>query len=308
LEGYIPAMEAAAYTGLDGTARTFFKTALHTEGASLYYRALSASYLKEAVSVSKTKEASDIPNTDDADFILNFFEFGVSEYVSPYIKQFSENLSIRELRAVAKALSDNEQWQETIRFITSYMARPEYTLDYFDMLLYYPRPFQDIIETYARLSDVPEPVFFALVRTECEFNADALSWAGAVGLSQLMDTTAMDMAGRIGRQGGPDYLKAGLSLKDPKTNIHIGTYYLGYLFGRMDNRMLALLAYNGGPTRVRRLREADTALPDDLFVETIDIAETREYGKRVSAAAAAYGYLYYQLSMEEIVADIFKER
>jgi soluble lytic murein transglycosylase len=71
--------------------------------------------------------------------------------------------------------------------------------------------------------------------------------------------------------------------------------------------MMALLAYNGGMGRVRRWRTADrNRLPEDLFLETIAFDETREYGRRVLAAAAVYGYLYYGMSMEEGVADVYR--
>ena len=82
-------------------------------------------------------------------------------------------------------------------------------------------------------------------------------------------------------------------------NIHIGAVYLAYLTERMEDPLLALLAYNGGMNRVRRWRNVDSgaksgALPVDLFLETIEYQETREYGRKVLAAAAVYRALYYQ--------------
>jgi soluble lytic murein transglycosylase len=313
-EGYVPLAEVLALTATDGGSRSFFRITFDETGASLYYRALSASYLGEAVEMPKRRGKEAVPNvldnaeSDDAAFIMGFFQFGASAYAVSYLKPLVEKLPIPALQAIAKALSDDGQWQETIRLITSYVNRAAYTPDYTDMALYYPQPFQDIIEAYAQLSDVPEALLFGLVRTESAFKADVVSSAGAIGLSQLMKVTAIETAERIRRQGGPDYFETGLTLEDPEVNVHIGSFYLGYLIGRMDSPLLALLAYNGGPTRIRRLREADTTLPDDLFLETISITETREYGKRVAAAAAAYAYLYYGLNMETIVADILRKR
>ena len=67
---------------------------------------------------------------------------------------------------------------------------------------------------------------------------------------------------------------------------------------RMGDMLLALLAYNGGMTRVRRwLRAANSSVPGgfppDLFLETVEYPETRNYGRSVMGAAAIYRELYY---------------
>ena len=73
----------------------------------------------------------------------------------------------------------------------------------------------------------------------------------------------------------------------------------------MKSPLLALLAYNGGMGRVPRWRAAQADLPEDLFPETVELRETREYGRKVLSAAAVYGYLYYGMTMEAVIADIF---
>jgi len=113
-----------------------------------------------------------------------------------------------------------------------------------------------------------------------------------------MADTAQEMADRLRRAGGPDYT-ADLDLTDPQQNIHIGAFYLSYLTGRFENNMLlSLLSYNGGMNRVRRWHNAfknthANSLSDDLFLEIIPFFETRDYGRKVLAAAAVYEYLYY---------------
>jgi soluble lytic murein transglycosylase len=160
--------------------------------------------------------------------------------------------------------------------------------------------------------DLGVEILFGLIRTESFFRADAVSRAGAVGLAQLMVPTAQDMANRIARRGGPDYRGPnGIDLVNPEINVHLGSYYLRYLTEQMGNPMLALLAYNGGMGRMRRWLNNDRSqsggsLPNDLFLESIEYPETREYGRRVLAAAAVYGYLYYGMTMEEVAADIYQ--
>jgi soluble lytic murein transglycosylase len=122
-----------------------------------------------------------------------------------------------------------------------------------------------------------------------------------------MPATAVDMANRIRRQGGPDY-SGDIDLRDPGINIHIGAYYLSYLQNLLGHPLLSILAYNGGMNRVRRWHStamaASPSLPGDLFLETIEYPETREYGRRVLSAAAVYGYLYYDMNLETLLADI----
>jgi soluble lytic murein transglycosylase len=164
-----------------------------------------------------------------------------------------------------------------------------------------------MVETYAEELELSPYLLFGLIRTESAFVTNIGSRAGAVGLTQLMPDTAAEMAGRLKRRGGPDYSReGGVDLTDPEANIHLGTFYLRYLLDRLENPMLSLLAYNGGMGRVRRWRAESPKLPADLLTETVEFTETREYGRRVAAAAAVYGFLYYDLTMEAIIADMIE--
>ncbi|MDR0597538.1 MAG: lytic transglycosylase domain-containing protein [Treponema sp.] len=176
-----------------------------------------------------------------------------------------------------------------------------------DLELYYPRAFTDLAEAAAAAEALPLELLFGLIRTESAFSPGIRSRAGAAGLTQLMGATAADMANRIRRRGGPDYAAAGvIDLEDPETNIRLGAAYLRYLMDRTESPLMALLAYNGGIGRLRRWRNAEPALGGDLFLETVEYNETREYGRKVLSAAAAYGYLYYGMTMEAVFADMYK--
>jgi soluble lytic murein transglycosylase len=295
------------------TAQGFFRIAFNEDKkASLYYRVMSASKLGTALVPSlPSHPAGQNPNPaagPEIEFLRGFFEFGASGFAYPYIVKLENNLTIQDLRTLAEALAASERRNEALNLISRYMAREDYEINSEDMVLYYPRHFTGLIEKGAGEAGLGAEILFGLVRTESYFMPGAVSRSGAVGLTQLMESTAIDMAGRMARRGGPDYRNAGgIDLKDPETNIRIGAYYLAYLVEQMGSPMMALLAYNGGMGRLRRWRAAGTdGLPEDLFLETIIFDETREYGRRVLSAAAVYGYLYYGMSMEEVVADVYK--
>ncbi|MDR1301293.1 MAG: lytic transglycosylase domain-containing protein [Treponema sp.] len=296
--------------------RTFFKIALEEEASSFYYRAMSAFQLGEhIIPIPMETPQAEKPALSPGDsssggnlaFLQGFFEFSAGRFAFSYLQTMLADLSIPELRLLAQTFAAAAYWEESIRIITAYMSRESYTLTYEDMLLYYPRSFMEIIEANAQDAGIPPELLYGLIRTESAFNPAIVSHAGAVGLSQLMSDTALEVAKRISKEGGPDYLEdQTLDLQNPAMNVHIGTSYLRYLMDRLESPLQALLAYNGGMTRVKRWRTAESLFPEDLFLETISITETRNYGKRVLAAAAAYGYLYFDIPMETVVINLYK--
>jgi soluble lytic murein transglycosylase len=303
------------YVKTERIAEDFFRIAFEKGKDSIYYRAMAASALgvsftfDEGKSSTETQEDSE-PGSE-LEFLLGFFEFGASSFALPYIQAVENDLFPPELRKVAEALAASGRWKDTLDFVSRYTSRKDFELTRQDLFLFHPQPFKELIEKYASEAELGAETLYGLIRTESYFVSDAVSRSGAVGLVQLMAPTAEDMAGRIARSGGPDYRNPAMNLKDPETSIHIGSYYLRYLIGQMGNPMLALLAYNGGMGRVRRWMAADRqqaggALPYDLFLESIEISETRDYGRQVLSAASVYGYLYYGTSMEKVAADIYR--
>ena len=268
---------------------------------ALYYRFLSAAALGEPFLVPPTpaKETVKTETTPSPtmQFLLGFFEHNAAGFAPRYIRPLENELSAEELRPLAAALGAAGQYQESMRLVTLYSRRSGYQMIRQDWELLYPRPFKELVERYAGETGIEPALLYALIRAESAFDYTVVSRAGAVGLTQLIPATAREMAARIRRQGGPDYLPesedSAPDLRDPAINIHIGAAYLAYLNERMEDPLLALLAYNGGMNRVRRWRRALPALPPDIFLETVEYAETRNYGRNVMGAAAMYTELYY---------------
>ncbi|MDR0586983.1 MAG: lytic transglycosylase domain-containing protein [Treponema sp.] len=301
---------AEGYVSIRGkTAEDFFTTAYEEGNGSFYYRALAASYLGKSVVPLRSGENTPFQdaNTTMLDFYRGFFDYDAGEFAVGYIRNDMEDLDIPLLRALAGLLADQGRYLDSINLARAYMNRENYLMERADLELYYPRAFSALIDTNAREAGIELPVFFGLIRTESAFMPAIVSRAGAVGLAQIMPATAREINAMVKRRNGRDFSENGyIDLRNPETNVYLGAVYLSSLTDSLGSPMLALLAYNGGPARIRRLRRAAPSLPVDLFLETVSTTETREYGKRVMAAAAAYGYLYYGMSMEEVVADIFK--
>jgi soluble lytic murein transglycosylase-like protein len=111
-------------------------------------------------------------------------------------------------------------------------------------------PFQSCFETAAQQHQVPLSLLLALARGESDFNANAKSSANAYGVMQILWPSTAEYL-------GIDSLP---KLLEPCTNIEAGTRYIKELIERFDGDLhLALAAYNYGPARIDRNRDA---IPD----------------------------------------------
>jgi soluble lytic murein transglycosylase len=264
---------------------------------ALFYRSQCAAALNEPF-LELTEEVTESENKEYSQalqFILGFFNYGAAKFSLLYINDLERKLAADELRVVTQAFDKEGMYAQSLHLVSMYIFRDGYSRDKRDWELMYPRPHLELIEKYAREYDIAPPLLYGLIRTESAFREAVVSRAGAVGLMQLMPATAKDMAERLRRGGGPDYFNGNgvVDSTNPSLNVHIGTYYFKYLLDYFDDTILALMAYNGGQNRVRRLRAA-SKLPIDLFVETVVNNENRDYGKRVPASARVYQELYYK--------------
>ncbi|MBU2643326.1 lytic transglycosylase domain-containing protein [bacterium] len=154
---------------------------------------------------------------------------------------------------------------------------------------YYPAGYRKEVARHIGLSRMPQMLVFAVIREESNFRADVASSAGAVGLMQLMPSTAEYVANIIRTPYDPTQLNL------PDVNVKLGVAYLKRLLRRFKgNLYYTLAAYNGGATNVNRwIRNAGTQ-DFDVFVEAITFNETQDYVKRVIRSYYIYQMLYGQ--------------
>jgi soluble lytic murein transglycosylase len=131
------------------------------------------------------------------------------------------------------------------------------------------------------VSSVEAPLVHAVVRQESAFNKRAVSSAGARGLMQLMPETARGVAASARLPYSPGDLTESTSY-----NIALGQAYLGELLNRFGgNYVLALAAYNAGPSRVNQWLRTNgdprLGLQEAIdWIERIPLSETRNYVQR----------------------------
>ncbi len=142
-------------------------------------------------------------------------------------------------------------------------------------LLFPIRYWQEI--QLASKQDMDPVLIKSLIRQESAFSSKAMSSAKAMGLMQLVPSTARKMG-----------LKDKSKLFDPETNIHMGAAYLRYLIERFKSIELALASYNAGPKSVDDWKKRYVTDDPELFVEMMPFKETREYVRLIKRNQAIY--------------------
>ncbi len=139
-------------------------------------------------------------------------------------------------------------------------------------------------------SGIAEPALvLALSRQESELTPTAISHANARGMMQLLPST-----GRLtARNAGLPYRQSWLT-DDPTYNFRVGRRYLDDLIEEFDGSyILALAAYNAGPSRPKRwIKEYGDPRKGEIdpidFIESIPFSETRNYVQRILENTQVY--------------------
>lgn len=211
----------------------------------------------------------------------------------------------RELLALNRWVDARREWRFATQDLSpdAYIAAAElaqswgwhdqaiFTLaksDYWDDLdLRFPLEHKRDVQHYAGKNKLDMSWVYGVIRQESAFNASVRSYAGAVGLMQLMPATARYVAKKLlKKKKSPRHR----DLITPATNIELGTTYLADVLSDLgENPVLATAAYNAGPHRVKRWMPK-SRLAADIWVELIPFKETRGYVQRVFTYAAIYDH------------------
>ncbi|MGH6827622.1 MAG: lytic transglycosylase domain-containing protein [Rhizomicrobium sp.] len=134
---------------------------------------------------------------------------------------------------------------------------------------------------------IDKALVLAFARLESRFENGSTSSAGAQGIMQLMPKTADLIAGPGAAQ----------ELDDPSYSMSLGQRYISLLLDHLGGNLLELGgAYNAGPGAAERWLETKAGKNDPLlFLESIPIAETRSYVRRLME----YQWMYRRRFGEE---------
>ena len=150
-----------------------------------------------------------------------------------------------------------------------------------------PRTYRNHVEACAVQYQLPQSLIYAVIFSESHFEPDAISSAGAVGLMQVTQETGWWAAAQMGMNADD------LDLTDPKTNIQLGCWYLGWLDNKFNGVQETMLAgYNAGHGNVMRWLADEEKSRDGLTLDEIPFGETRIYVKKVTLLEKLYRVIY----------------
>jgi len=150
-----------------------------------------------------------------------------------------------QLRLMNGRLS--KQYEDSKRLLATDPHLPRYTGSY-------NGKFRDMADKAALLFGVPKDLFARLIQQESNWNAKAVSRAGAIGLGQLMPATA---------------LKLGVDPYDPKANLEGAALYLKQQYTRFGSWKLAIAAYNAGPEAVKNFGDVPPYPETVAYVQAV---------------------------------------
>jgi soluble lytic murein transglycosylase len=215
----------------------------------------------------------------------------LNEYIRPEIQM---SATAEEWGALAEA-NIYQSFGETARALQA-MKRskiPFFSLPlkeapqaYWELL--YPRPYWPTLKEDAQANELDPYLVAALIRQESEFNAGAVSPANAVGLMQLLPSTARGLA----RKDGVRRFNAN-ELLDPDVNLKLGTTDLRRSINHYDGQLeYALAAYNAGDSPVRQWIDSSDYKDIAEWVESIPYSETRNYVESILRNREMYRAIY----------------
>ncbi|MBE9068587.1 transglycosylase SLT domain-containing protein [Leptolyngbya cf. ectocarpi LEGE 11479] len=152
----------------------------------------------------------------------------------------------------------------------------------------YPFPFFDLIQAWSQERQLNPLLVTALMRQESRFEPKIRSVADAIGLMQVIPSTADWVLTQIGESN--DNIDA--KLENPNENIKLGTWYLDYTHREYSNNsMFAVASYNAGPGNVADWIAKGYGDPD-VFAQNIPFPETHGYVEAVFGGYWNYLRLY----------------
>jgi membrane-bound lytic murein transglycosylase MltF len=170
----------------------------------------------------------------------------------------------------------------------------------------------DLFKKYAGKYDFPYLMLTALAYQESGLDQKKRSHAGAIGIMQVLPTTAADR--NVGIK----------NISKLENNIHAGTRYLRFMADRyfadpdltkLNRDLFTIASYNAGPARVAKLRKeaARRGLDPNIWFNNVEVVaaarigrETVQYVRNIYKYYVAYEYIIKKEKLKKVGTSILK--
>ena len=143
----------------------------------------------------------------------------------------------------------------------------------------YKKEYSEYVEKYSKEYNVDKDLVYAVIKAESNFNSNAKSSKDAIGLMQLVESTAKEICKKVDIQLKDNELSE--KLLEPEININLGTKYLSILIEKYQNVEIAITAYNAGIGTVDNWIEKGIIKSDGSDIENIPYKETNNYVRKI---------------------------
>ncbi|MCM1299540.1 MAG: lytic transglycosylase domain-containing protein, partial [[Eubacterium] siraeum] len=156
------------------------------------------------------------------------------------------------------------------------------------LLKNYPIKYQEYVEKYSLENNVDKFLIYAIIKTESNFDPDAVSNVGARGLMQIMDETFQWIRFRLGDDESVEYDE----MFDPEQNIRYGCYLVGYLTEYFESEDCAVCAYHAGIGSVDSWLSNSDYSKDGKNLDVVPASDTSHYLNKIKKALNNYYTIY----------------
>lgn len=249
-----------------------------------YYGFLASIRLNKTPNVANEKHSTNLSQLKPYQSIINeiksFYQAKKIGDASRLLNDFISELPKEEASALVYWVDTGLQWHAKSVFLSNNEVLNN------QLTLRFPLAYENTVRQFARKYAVAPEFIYAIIRQESGFREDVKSSVGALGLMQVMPSTAKVIAktSRIAYSNPNDLYRS-------QKNINIGIAYLQQLTKRFRNHpVLIAAAYNAGPHQVVYWLRNHPPKEIDMWIETLPWQETRNYLKNVMAFYVVYQY------------------
>lgn len=150
----------------------------------------------------------------------------------------------------------------------------------------YPKKYSDLIEEAATELQVEPILLYALIETESGFDKDAVSDAGAMGLTQITPETFQWLQTKTKTSYDDE------ALFKPEISIYFGGFFIKLLLEEFEHVDVAFAAYHAGRGQVNEWLSDPRYSYDGETLDTIPFKDTANYVEKINKNIKKYNNIY----------------